>query len=120
MIKKTLVLGASPKSYQYSHQAVQKLLLHGHTVEAIGRTPFKLETVDVKTGTPNYSDIHTVTLYLNSERQKEYEDYILSLHPKRIIFNPGAENPGLLQRAEKEGITAVEACTLVMLSVGTY
>lgn len=120
MTKKTLVLGASPKAYQYSHKAVQQLLHHGHPVEAIGRSPFQLDTVEVKTGTPPFEDIHTVTLYLNKDRQKEYEDYILSLKPKRIIFNPGAENPEFFQRAEQEGVEAIEACTLVMLSVGTY
>ncbi len=120
MTKKTLVLGTSPKAYQYSHKAVQQLLHHGHPVEAIGRSPFHLDSVEVSTGTPPYEDVHTVTLYLNKDRQKEYEDYILSLKPKRIIFNPGAENPEFFQRAEQEGVEAIEACTLVMLSVGTY
>lgn len=118
--KKTLVLGASPKAFQYSHEAVLRLLKKGHPVEAIGRSPFLLETVDVKTGMPQLEDIHTVTLYLNQDRQKEYEEYILSLHPKRIIFNPGAENPSLYQKALLSGIEPLEACTLVMLSAGTY
>lgn len=120
MKKKTLVLGASPKAFQYSHLAVKKLLEYGHPVEAIGRSEFGIDTVAVKTGTPPFEDINTVTLYLNKDRQQEYEEYILSLHPKRIIFNPGAENPSLYNKAKDQGIEALEACTLVMLSVGTY
>ncbi|MEY4728246.1 MAG: hypothetical protein RLZZ390_770, partial [Bacteroidota bacterium] len=89
--KKTLVLGASSKPEQYSNMAVRNLLSAGHPVEAIGREPFSIETVHVKSTTESFTDIHTVTLYLNASRQADYEDYILSLHPKRIIFNPGAE-----------------------------
>jgi predicted CoA-binding protein len=118
--KKTLVLGASPKAYQYSHEAVKRLLQKGHPVEAIGRSPFALESVQVQTGMPPLEGIHTITLYLNKDRQKEYEDYLLSLHPQRIIFNPGAENPDLYKKAIEMGIESLEACTLVMLSTGTY
>ncbi len=118
--KKTLVLGASPKAYQYSHEAVKRLLKTGHPVEAIGRSPFILESVQVETGMPELVGIHTITLYLNKDRQKEYEDYLLSLHPQRIIFNPGAENPDLYKKALEMGIEPLEACTLVMLSAGTY
>lgn len=118
--KKTLVLGASPNTEQYSHQAVLRLLKKGHPVEAIGRSPFLLETVPVQSGMPLLENIHTVTLYLNQERQKEYEDYIISLHPQRIIFNPGAENPSLYHKAIQHHIEPLDACTLVMLSAGTY
>jgi len=118
--KKTLVLGTSSKPEQYSNMAVRNLLSAGHPVEAIGREIFSIETVHVKSVAESFTDIHTVTLYLNSSRQAEYEDYILSLHPKRIIFNPGAENPSLSEKARQNGIEAIEACTLVMLSVGTY
>jgi predicted CoA-binding protein len=100
--------------------AVRNLLSAGHPVEAIGREIFSIETVHVKSVAESFTDIHTVTLYLNASRQAEYEDYILSLHPKRIIFNPGAENPSLSEKARQNGIEAIEACTLVMLSVGTY
>ena len=119
-MKKTLVIGASPKSYQYSHMAVQKLLAAGHPVEAIGRSVFELNGVHVTDQKESFKDIDTVTMYLNSERQKEYEAYILSLHPKRIIFNPGAENPAFAETASKQGIETLEACTLVMLGTGQY
>lgn len=119
-MKKTLVIGASPKETQYSHIAVTKLLEAGHQVEAIGRSEFLIQDVQVHTAKVQYDDIDTVTLYLNKERQKEYEDYILALHPKRIIFNPGAENPEFAKKAEAEGIQPLEACTLVMLSTAQY
>ncbi|MCE2757578.1 MAG: CoA-binding protein [Chitinophagaceae bacterium] len=98
-MKKTLVLGASPKSSQYSHMAIQKLLTAGHPVEAIGRSTFELDGVHVKTEKENFNDIDTVTMYLNSERQKEYEEYIIALNPMRIIFNPGAENHAFAEKA---------------------
>jgi predicted CoA-binding protein len=118
--KKTLVLGASSKPEQYSNMAVRNLLSAGHPVEAIGREAFSIGPLQVHPKTEPFTDIHTVTLYLNASRQADYEDYILSLHPKRIIFNPGAENPSLIEKAHQNGIEAIEACTLVMLSVGTY
>lgn len=118
--KKTLVIGASAKPEQYSSMAVRNLLSAGHPVEAIGREEFTIGTVHVKSEKGLFDDIHTVTLYLNAMRQAEYEEYILSLHPKRIIFNPGAENPQFSEKARKNGIEAIDACTLVMLSVGTF
>ena len=118
--KKTLVLGASSKPEQYSNMAIRNLLSAGHPVEAIGRDIFTIGPVNVKTSPEPFADIHTVTMYLNASRQAEYKDYILSLHPKRIIFNPGAENPSFSGKAQQQGIEVLDACTLVMLSVGTY
>ncbi len=118
--KKTLVLGASSKPEQYSNMAVRNLLSAGHPVEAIGRESLPIGSIIVSTVPEQYKDIHTVTMYLNATRQSAYEDYILSLHPKRIIFNPGAENPAFAEKARQNGIEVLDACTLVMLSVGTY
>jgi predicted CoA-binding protein len=118
--KKTLVLGASSKPEQYSHMAIRNLLSAGHPVEAIGREVFHIGELMVGTSPEPFKDIHTVTMYLNAARQSAYEDYILSLQPKRIIFNPGAENPLFADKARQKGIEVLEACTLVMLSVGTY
>lgn len=118
--KKTLVLGASSNPEQYSHQAVKKLLSAGHPVEAIGRDQFSIDHVQVKSSMEPFRDIHTVTLYLNPSRQADYEAYILSLKPNRIIFNPGAENPSLSEKASQQGIEVIEGCTLVMLSIGIF
>jgi len=118
--KKTLVIGASTNPAQYSHLAVRKLLAAGHEVEAIGREQFNIENIAISTTMFPFEGIDTVTIYLNADRQKGYQEYILSLEPRRIIFNPGAENPGFLKEATNKGIDTLEACTLVMLSAGTY
>ena len=118
--KKTLVLGASDNPRRYSFLAVKQLRGHGHPVAAIGRKPATVGDVDIVAERSPVSEVDTVTLYLSAAHQKEYYEYILSLHPKRIIFNPGAENPELEALATANGIQPVEACTLVMLSTGQY
>jgi len=118
--KKTLVIGASTNPAQYSHLAVKKLLAAGHEVEAIGREVFNIDNISICTTMSHFEGIDTVTIYLNADRQKAYQEYILSLHPRRIIFNPGAENPSFFKEATNRGIVALDACTLVMLSAGTY
>ncbi len=119
--KKTLVIGASENPSRYSFRAVNRLVGSGHEVIAIGRRTGKVGEVDILTGTPDIPEIDTITLYVNPSVQAAvYEDYILSLNPKRIIFNPGTENPTLIQAAKKKGIVTEIACTLVMLSIGDY
>ncbi|MBN9298412.1 MAG: CoA-binding protein [Filimonas sp.] len=120
MEKKTVVLGASENPERYSNMAVQKLTAHGHPVVAIGKKAGKIGNVDITTEHAELTDIDTVTVYLNAQNQKAYYDYILSLKPKRIVFNPGAENEELEDIATKNGIQPVEACTLVLLSTGQY
>jgi predicted CoA-binding protein len=118
--KKTVVLGATDNPARYSYLAVNRLQAHNHPVVAIGKKEGKVGNVDVITEHPAIDDVDTVTVYLNPENQKQYYDYILSLHPKRIIFNPGAENTELEKLAAKNGITPMEACTLVLLTTGQY
>jgi uncharacterized protein len=118
--KKTLVLGASGNPYRYSFLAVQRLRHHGHPVVAIGRKPTRVADVTIETQKTAFDNIDTVTLYLNPGHQKEYYDYIVSLKPRRIIFNPGAENEELADLAKRNDIEPVEACTLVLLSTGQY
>ncbi|HEX8356980.1 MAG TPA: CoA-binding protein [Segetibacter sp.] len=118
--KKTIVLGASQNPARYSNMAVTRLNAHKHPVVAIGRREGQIGNTKIVTGKPNEEDVDTITLYLNPENQKPYYDYILSLKPKRIIFNPGAENYELEKLAEKNGIQPMEACTLVLLSIGQY
>lgn len=119
-MKKTLVLGASDNPERYAYLAIKKLRAHGHEVTAIGNREAMVDDVPILTGQPQLEGIHTVTLYLNPFRQEEYYDYLFSLQPKRIIFNPGTENAGLLQRAKLAGIEVLDACTLVMLSTGQF
>ena len=118
--KKTLVLGASTNPERYSYLAVKKLTAHQHPVIALGNRQGKVGDTEIETEKLPFTDIDTVTLYLNPTRQKEYYDYILSLHPKRIIFNPGTEHEELEALAEQKGIKTQEACTLVLLSTGQY
>ena len=118
--KKTLVIGASENKQRYSNLAVRKLLAHDHPVIAIGRRPGMIENIEIITEHVPMNDIDTVTLYLNPTNQKPYYDYILSLKPRRIIFNPGAENEELELMAKNNGIKTLEACTLVMLSTSQY
>lgn len=118
--KKTLVLGASDNPSRYSYLAIRKLRSREHPVEAIGKFNTQVDDVKITKEKTPFTDIDTVTLYLNPMHQRDYYDYILSLHPKRIIFNPGAENDELAELARKNNIQPVEACTLVMLSTNQY
>jgi predicted CoA-binding protein len=120
MSKKTLVIGASENPSRYSYLAVQSLIRHGQPVVALGKHEGQVDGVQINTERPTDKDFDTVTLYLNPTHQKDYYDYILSLKPSRIIFNPGTENPELAARAAAEGIKPMEACTLVLLSTGQY
>jgi uncharacterized protein len=118
--KKTLVLGASPNPSRYSYLAINRLRAHDHPVVAIGKRKGTVSGVEIQTEHNPVADVDTVTLYLNPENQREYYDYIMSLQPRRIIFNPGTENDELEQQAKNAGIETVEGCTLVMLGVGSY
>jgi predicted CoA-binding protein len=120
MSKKTLVLGASDQPHRYSYLAIQRLRSKGHEVVGIGKHTGTVDDVTILTTKEPVEEIDTVTLYLNPLHQKGYYDYILSLKPKRIIFNPGAENEELKQLALQNNIQPMEACTLVMLSTGQY
>lgn len=116
----TLVIGASENPERYSFKAINSLLKHNHHVEAIGIKAGQVAGVAFKTGLPDLEDIDTVTLYVNPANQKPYYDYIISLTPHRIIFNPGTENTELAALALQNHIEPVEACTLVLLSTGQY
>lgn len=120
MKKKTLVLGASENPSRYSNMAIKKLVAHGHEVVAIGNRVGEAAGVKIQKEHPEIDDLDTVTLYLNAGNQKQYYDYILSQNPKRIIFNPGAENAELAAMAEKKRILPKNACTLVLLTTGQY
>lgn len=118
--KETLVIGASDNPERYSFLAITRLRQHGHPVTGIGSRSGKVADVTFSKDRPEARNIDTVTLYLNPKNQEQYYDYILSLQPKRIIFNPGTENKTFEQKAEAQGIEVLEACTLVLLSIGRY
>jgi predicted CoA-binding protein len=118
--KKTLVLGASDNPARYSFLAIQRLRKQEHPVVAIGKRDTQVADVIIEKNKTVYPGVDTITLYLNPLHQKEYYDYIISLKPKRLIFNPGAENDELIRLAKKNNIETLEACTLVLLSTGRY
>jgi len=118
--KKTLVLGASDNPSRYSYLAMNRLKAGRHPVVAVGRKETDVDGIHIAKSPVQQADVDTVTLYLNPTHQKEYYDYILGLNPKRIIFNPGTENPELMKLAKESGIEPVVACTLVLLATGQY
>jgi hypothetical protein len=117
---KTLVLGASPNPERYSYKAVKMLRKHNYEVIAIGKKNGIIEDVTIINEAPVVENVHTVAMYLSPANQKEYYNYIISLKPKRIIFNPGTENPELYKLAEENNIEVVEWCVLVMLSANKF
>lgn len=117
---KTLVIGASTNPQRFSYLAIKSLVKHNVEVVAIGLKSGEVDGVSISTDRPIYEGIHTISLYLNAERQREYLDYLIALKPKRIIFNPGTENGELLKLARANGIESVFDCTLVMLNNGKY
>ena len=120
MKNKTVILGASTNPERAAFVAAQRLVSRGHVIVPIGIKKGAVAGATIINDTPPLDDVETVTLYLNPQRQEAYYEYILSLHPKRIIFNPGTENFTLARLARERGIETVNACTLVMLATGEY
>jgi len=120
MNKKTLVLGASLKPNRYSNYAIQRLVTNNVDAVAFGLRGGEVSGIEIDSDLIPYEDVHTVTLYLNSKRQKDYYEYIVSLKPERVIFNPGTENPELYQILRENNIDFEAACTLVLLSTNQY
>ena len=119
-MKKTLVLGASPNPSRYSNKAVNRLVNKNYKVLAIGLREGIVAGVPIIKEKKLFDDIDSITLYLNPQRQKEYYDYIVSLNPKRVIFNPGTENPELYEILKENNIESEVACTLVLLGTNQY
>jgi predicted CoA-binding protein len=120
--KLTLVVGATDNPERYAYRAVELLQAKGVPVVPIGikkGVVFGEEIIDLRQK-PVLAGIHTITLYLGPSNQSEWIDYLIGLEPKRIIFNPGTENPQFFQKAKAAGIEALEACTLVMLTTGQF
>lgn len=120
MKKKTLVLGASDNPSRYSNMAINRLVGAGHPVVAVGLKEGEVAGVQIQKGMPVFDDVDTITLYLNPRNQEQYYNYITSLNPKRVIFNPGTENCALFKILREQGIESEVACTLVLLSTGQY
>lgn len=117
--KPTLILGASEKPNRISFQAANRLIDRGEDVFLIGRGN-SVKGITIHKEPIDIENLDTITLYLNAQRQKQYYDYILSLNPNRVIFNPGAENGELATLLTEKGIHFENSCTLVLLSIGAY
>ncbi|MFD2823258.1 CoA-binding protein [Lacinutrix iliipiscaria] len=120
MNKKTLVLGASLKPDRYSNMALRKLVNYKYETVAFGMKAGEEAGVVIDTQLKTYQDLDTVTIYLNPKRQKAYYEYIVALKPKRVIFNPGTENPEFYEILDDNHIAYEVACTLVLLSTNQY
>lgn len=122
MSKKTVIIGASTNATRYAYFAAERLSKAGHEFVPVGIKKGEVlgeEILDIRTS-PKVEDVDTITLYLGPQHQVEYYDYLISLNPKRIIFNPGTENTELVKLANEKGIETENACTLVMLGSGVY
>ena len=117
---KTLVIGASLNPDRYSNKAVLMLSNAGIPVTAFGLKKGSISNIQINTALKSYKNIHTVTIYLNPIHQEAYYDYIIKLKPKRVIFNPGTENPIFYRLLRESNVFYEIACTLVLLSTNQY
>jgi len=121
-MKKTVIVGATTNESRYAFLAAESLVANKHEIvplgikkgEVLGRPILNIREK------PFIPDVDTITLYIGPRHQPEWYDYLMGLKPKRIIFNPGTENPEFEEMAEESGIEVVEGCTLVMLRTGQY
>lgn len=118
--KKTLVIGASTNPERYAYKAANALVKHGYEIENLGTKNGLVAGKEILQGMPTLENIHTITLYIGAAHQPPMYDYFMQLKPKRIIFNPGTENPEFQKLAKLAGIEVLEACTLVLLASGQY
>ncbi len=120
MNKTTLVIGASLKPERYANMAIKKLVAHKQNVVAIGLREGVVAGVHISKTKHDFDNIDTVTLYIGARHQPEYYDYIVSLQPRRVIFNPGTGNPEFYQILLNHKIISEVSCTLVLLSTKQY
>lgn len=117
---KTMIIGATTNPARYSYLVAHKLVRKGYEIVNVGIKVGKVAGVPIENLSTVHTDIDTITLYLKAENQKQYYDYIVATKPRRLIFNPGAENIELKELAEQNGIQCIEACTLVLINTGQY
>ncbi len=119
-MKKTVVIGASEDPTRYAYKATIALQKNDHEVVPVGTKDGEINGIKIINGQQPIEGVNTVTMYVNPLRQAYWYDYVLSLKPERVIFNPGAENPEFEKLLHQNNIETIEACTLVMLSIGNY
>lgn len=117
---KTVVIGASPNPDKFSFLAVEKLMAYGHEVIALGIREGMIGNQAIIVGKPEIKEVDTVTLYVGPTNLESWKEYIISLKPRRVIFNPGTEDIEFEKLLQKKSIKPIEDCTLVMLSHRTF
>lgn len=120
IMSNTLIIGASPNPMRYAYKAAHMLKAKGHRIINVGIKKGEVAGVAIEQPGLLHEDVDTITLYVGEDIQHSYYDYILQTKPRRVIFNPGTENPELEELLKSNGIEPVEACTLVLLSTGQY
>lgn len=116
----TLVLGASLKKDRASNLVIERLVQKGYPVVAVGQKSGLVAGQKIETELINFKGITTVSLYISPKHQPSYYDYIISLNPRRVIFNPGTENSKFIKMLEQQDIHAEVACSLVLLSIDRF
>ena len=119
-MKKTLILGASTNPERYSYKAAERLVQNGYEIVPVGIKEGKVQGVEILKTFDGLKDVDTVTMYVGARNQEQYAKEIVKLNPRRVIFNPGAENDELSEYLESNNIETENACTLVLLSLGQY
>jgi len=119
--ERVVIIGASNNPERYSHRALLLLRKHGHAVVPVHPKLAEIEGIPVVADVGMISGpVDTVTMYVGPTISAELQDKLIALKPRRIIFNPGAENASLVAALQKAGIACEEACTLVLLSTGQF
>ncbi len=119
-MKKTLIVGATPNQDRYAYKAADKLTAAGHEIVPFGIKKGEVFGQTIINDWQDFQGVDTVTMYVGPARQDEYIDKIIALKPKRVLFNPGTENPVFQEKLTEAGIEFEEACTLVLLSMNAY
>lgn len=122
MSKKTVIVGATTNRDRYAYAAASRLLESGHEIVPLGIKKgevFGHQIMDI-TNRPELAGVDTVTMYVGPQHQENIQEYIQTLHPRRVIFNPGTENPAFEKALQNSGIEVVEGCTLVMLATKQF
>jgi predicted CoA-binding protein len=118
---KVAILGASKNPERYSHMAFTMLKDYGHTPLPVNPGFSELEGVPVFAKLRDITEsVDTLTMYVGPDTSTAMKQDILNLKPKRVIFNPGSENPGLEKDLRAAGVHVIDACTLVLLRTNQF
>lgn len=121
MKEKVAILGASHNPERYAYKAFKMLQEYGHDPVPVnpGRVEIEGKKVFPALGAIDFP-IDTLTMYVGPAISTSLANDILALRPKRVIFNPGSENPELEKKLEQKGVQVLEACTLVLLRTNQF